>query len=193
MLHCWLLLVLGTCPKEDAFCSKVVWARTIWHCLLETNSLVVNQKNTCTRFSVGKESCSLSEPAGAAKWPGCFPVLIIVRGNPGAWVVLDVCLLAVCYFTGGSMFSSVKGFEGQQYSALKSQCQQSGGLFEDPLFPPTDASLFYQGNRIGRVHWKRPKVSEDAVSAPFPCWANEKLPIGPEVMNTQRKYKLQGL
>lgn len=55
------------------------------------------------------------------------------------------------------MFSSVKGFEGQQYSALKSQCQQSGGLFEDPLFPPTDASLFYQGNRIGRVHWKRPK------------------------------------
>ncbi|XP_063061438.1 calpain-5a isoform X2 [Engraulis encrasicolus] len=55
------------------------------------------------------------------------------------------------------MFSSVKGFEGQQYSALKSQCQQSGRLFEDPLFPTTDASLFYQGNRIGQVHWKRPQ------------------------------------
>ncbi|XP_012691698.1 calpain-5a [Clupea harengus] len=55
------------------------------------------------------------------------------------------------------MFSSIKGFEGQQYSALKSQCQQNGSLFEDPLFAPTDESLFYQGNRIGRVHWKRPK------------------------------------
>lgn len=96
------------------------------------------------------------------------------------------------------MFSSVKGFEGQQYSALKSQCQQSGGLFEDPLFPPTDASLFYQGNRIGRVHWKRPKVSDRVeintypvgnsriFRPPFPCSADEKLPIGPEVMNTQR-------
>uniref|UniRef100_A0A671R7E7 Calpain-5-like n=1 Tax=Sinocyclocheilus anshuiensis TaxID=1608454 RepID=A0A671R7E7_9TELE len=29
-------------------------------------------------------------------------------------------------------------------------------LFEDPLFPAVDDSLFYQGNRIGRVHWKRP-------------------------------------
>lgn len=55
------------------------------------------------------------------------------------------------------MFSSVKGFEGQQYSSLKSQCQQSGRLFEDPVFPATDTSLFYQGNRIGKVDWKRPK------------------------------------
>lgn len=88
------------------------------------------------------------------------------QGNPKARVALDTCLPSVCCLTGGSMFSSIKGFEGQQYSALKSQCQQNGSLFEDPLFAPTDESLFYQGNRIGRVHWKRPKVSV----LPFPRW-----------------------
>ncbi|XP_066555408.1 calpain-5a [Amia ocellicauda] len=55
------------------------------------------------------------------------------------------------------MFSSVKAYENQHYTSLKKQCQSSGTLFEDPLFPPVDESLFYQGNRIGRVHWKRPK------------------------------------
>ncbi|KAM8854597.1 calpain-5-like [Synchiropus picturatus] len=48
-------------------------------------------------------------------------------------------------------------YEGQSYSALRRQCQQSGRLFEDPLFPATDQSLFYQNNRVGRVTWKRPK------------------------------------
>lgn len=57
------------------------------------------------------------------------------------------------------MFASVKAFEGQQYSTLKRQCLQSGLLFEDPRFPATYDSLFYQGNRIGRVVWKRPRVS----------------------------------
>lgn len=60
---------------------------------------------------------------------------------------------------GCSMFTSVKAFEGQQYSTLKRQCLQSGLLFEDPRFPAIDDSLFYQGNRIGRVVWKRPRVS----------------------------------
>uniref|UniRef100_A0A673KEE1 Calpain catalytic domain-containing protein n=1 Tax=Sinocyclocheilus rhinocerous TaxID=307959 RepID=A0A673KEE1_9TELE len=49
------------------------------------------------------------------------------------------------------MFSSVKAFEGQHYSNLKRQCLQSERLFEDPLFPAVDDSLFYLGNRIGRV------------------------------------------
>uniref|UniRef100_A0AAY4CJ10 Calpain 5 n=1 Tax=Denticeps clupeoides TaxID=299321 RepID=A0AAY4CJ10_9TELE len=49
------------------------------------------------------------------------------------------------------------GYEGQQYSALKKRCQQSKTLFEDPLFPATDKSLFHKENRIGRVVWKRPK------------------------------------
>ncbi|KAK3570286.1 hypothetical protein QTP86_017201, partial [Hemibagrus guttatus] len=55
------------------------------------------------------------------------------------------------------MFSSVTPFEGQEYAALKKQCQQNGSLFEDPLFPAEDRSLFFQGNRIGKVTWKRPK------------------------------------
>lgn len=63
-----------------------------------------------------------------------------------------------CVLQGCSMFTSVKAFEGQQYSTLKRQCLQSGLLFEDPRFPATDDSLFYQGNRIGRVVWKRPRV-----------------------------------
>ncbi|KAG7333067.1 hypothetical protein KOW79_003202 [Hemibagrus wyckioides] len=56
-----------------------------------------------------------------------------------------------------TMFSSVTPFEGQQYAALRKQCQQNGSLFEDPLFPAEDRSLFFQGNRIGKVTWKRPK------------------------------------
>lgn len=57
-----------------------------------------------------------------------------------------------------SMFSSAKAFEGQHYSTLKRQCLQSGVLFEDPCFAAADDSLFYQGNRIGHVVWKRPRV-----------------------------------
>lgn len=72
------------------------------------------------------------------------------------------------------MFSSVKAFEGQQYSALKKQCLQSGTLFEDPFFPAVDDSLFYQGNRIGRVHWKRPGVSCPRVSNIYCISTREK-------------------
>ncbi|KAF5902428.1 calpain-5-like, partial [Clarias magur] len=39
-----------------------------------------------------------------------------------------------------TMFSSVKPFEGQQFAALKKQCQQNRTLFEDPLFPAQDSS-----------------------------------------------------
>ncbi|KAF3840650.1 hypothetical protein F7725_006512 [Dissostichus mawsoni] len=50
-----------------------------------------------------------------------------------------------------------RGEASHQYSTLKRQCLQSGLLFEDPRFPAYDDSLFYQGNRIGRVVWKRPR------------------------------------
>lgn len=63
---------------------------------------------------------------------------------------ITVCL---CVFRG-----MVVPYEGQSFSALRRQCQQNGVLFEDPLFPTTDQSLFYQSNSIGRVTWKRPKV-----------------------------------
>ncbi|XP_016374016.1 calpain-5-like [Sinocyclocheilus rhinocerous] len=48
-------------------------------------------------------------------------------------------------------------FEEQHFSALRKQCQQNRTLFEDPGFPAVDQSLFYHGNRIGKVTWKRPK------------------------------------
>ncbi|KAM8903443.1 calpain-5a isoform 1-T1 [Spinachia spinachia] len=48
-------------------------------------------------------------------------------------------------------------YEGQSFSALRRQCRQNGSLFEDPLFPTSDQSLFYQNNSIGRITWKRPK------------------------------------
>lgn len=48
-------------------------------------------------------------------------------------------------------------YEGQSFATLRRQCRQNGRLFEDPLFPTSDQSLFYQSNRIGRVTWKRPK------------------------------------
>lgn len=48
-------------------------------------------------------------------------------------------------------------YEGQCYSALKRQCHQNGCLFEDPLFPASDQSLFYLNNNIGDITWKRPK------------------------------------
>lgn len=70
---------------------------------------------------------------------------------------------------GCRMFTSVKAFEGQHYSTQKRQCLQSGLLFEDPRFPAIDDSLFYQGNRIGRVVWKRPRVSCPAQFLQIKC------------------------
>ncbi|XP_030599846.1 calpain-5-like [Archocentrus centrarchus] len=48
-------------------------------------------------------------------------------------------------------------YEDQSFSSLRRRCQQTGSLFEDPLFPASDRSLFYQRNDIGQVTWKRPK------------------------------------
>ncbi|CAL8362105.1 unnamed protein product [Merluccius merluccius] len=48
-------------------------------------------------------------------------------------------------------------YEGQSFSALRRQCREGGRLFEDPLFPAADRSLFYGDNSIGQVTWKRPK------------------------------------
>ncbi|XP_070685758.1 calpain-5a [Pempheris klunzingeri] len=48
-------------------------------------------------------------------------------------------------------------YEGQSFSTLRRQCRMNGCLFEDPLFPTSNQSLFYQSNSIGVVTWKRPK------------------------------------
>ncbi|XP_040439706.1 calpain-5 [Falco naumanni] len=54
------------------------------------------------------------------------------------------------------MFSSVKPYENQRYASLKKACQRRKQLFEDPLFPANDDSLFYK-SRIQGIQWKRPK------------------------------------
>lgn len=57
------------------------------------------------------------------------------------------------------MFSCVKAYEDQNYSALKRACLRRKVLFEDPNFPATDDSLYYKGTPGPTVRWKRPKVS----------------------------------
>lgn len=61
--------------------------------------------------------------------------------------------------TAATMFSGVKPYENQNYSALKRACLRRKVLFEDPNFPATDDSLYYQGAPGPAVRWKRPKVS----------------------------------
>ncbi|KAM5180848.1 calpain-5 [Mantella aurantiaca] len=55
------------------------------------------------------------------------------------------------------MFSSVKSFGNQQYYNLKKECQKNKVLFEDPIFPANNDSLFYKTQRVQGVQWKRPK------------------------------------
>uniref|UniRef100_A0A2K6AI40 Calpain 5 n=1 Tax=Mandrillus leucophaeus TaxID=9568 RepID=A0A2K6AI40_MANLE len=57
------------------------------------------------------------------------------------------------------MFSCVKPYEDQNYSALRRDCLRRKVLFEDPLFPATDDSLYYKGTPGPTVRWKRPKYS----------------------------------
>ncbi|XP_026939279.1 calpain-5 isoform X1 [Sagmatias obliquidens] len=60
------------------------------------------------------------------------------------------------------MFSCVKPYEDQNYSALKRACLRRKVLFEDPTFPATDDSLYYTGTPGPAVRWKRPKdICED--------------------------------
>ncbi|KAF7237879.1 Calpain-5 [Varanus komodoensis] len=72
------------------------------------------------------------------------------------------------------MFSSVKPYENQHYSALKKECQRKKILFEDPLFPASDDSLFYK-SRIQGVQWKRPKNEHES--------AGQSSPIGRACLN----------
>lgn len=57
------------------------------------------------------------------------------------------------------MFSCVKPYRDQNYSALKRACRRKKVLFEDPNFPATDDSLYYKGTPGPNIRWKRPKVS----------------------------------
>ncbi|KAG7236707.1 hypothetical protein INR49_000601 [Caranx melampygus] len=54
------------------------------------------------------------------------------------------------------MFSSAAPYKNQHYAELRRSCIQDKKLFEDPEFPATDASLFFQKPPPGVVVWKRP-------------------------------------
>ncbi|NXB55266.1 CAN5 protein, partial [Struthidea cinerea] len=55
------------------------------------------------------------------------------------------------------MSSPVQLFRDQKYHELKGLCIQQGRLFEDPEFPASDESLYYDSATRGKVEWKRPK------------------------------------
>ena len=54
-----------------------------------------------------------------------------------------------------SYVTSTKGFKGQDYESLKSECQKSGSLFIDPIFTPIDALLNY-AKPSRAIKWLRP-------------------------------------
>ncbi|CAF0866413.1 unnamed protein product [Brachionus calyciflorus] len=47
-------------------------------------------------------------------------------------------------------------FKNQDYLSLKKECQRTGRLFEDPLFPTVDKSMFYTQSVPFGTKWKRP-------------------------------------
>ncbi|XP_035265940.1 calpain-5-like [Anguilla anguilla] len=55
------------------------------------------------------------------------------------------------------MFRKFTPHKNQRYYDLKQECRLEKKLFEDPEFPATDKSLFYQKSPPGHVEWKRPK------------------------------------
>ncbi|XP_054899594.1 calpain-5-like isoform X1 [Poeciliopsis prolifica] len=48
-------------------------------------------------------------------------------------------------------------YRNQHYAELKKQHNQKGTLFEDPEFPATNSSLYYNKPPPGVVQWKRPR------------------------------------
>ncbi|KAM4726367.1 calpain-5-like isoform 1-T2 [Anableps anableps] len=54
------------------------------------------------------------------------------------------------------MFSSAVSHKNQNYADLKKQCIQNKTLFEDPEFPATNSSIYYNKSPPGVVQWKRP-------------------------------------
>lgn len=109
-------------------------------------------------YRISSEDTHLLLRSGKCRRYWCKCKAIPAPGSITHRAFLHYDLVSVCVIPDCSMFSSVKPFEGQQFSALRKQCQQNRTLFEDPIFLPVDQSLFYRGNRIGKVTWKRPKV-----------------------------------
>ncbi|XP_033124994.1 calpain-5-like [Anneissia japonica] len=53
-------------------------------------------------------------------------------------------------------------FDNQNYEEICKSCRASGTLWEDPMFPANNESLFHTKNAPGQIVWKRPKeICED--------------------------------
>ncbi|XP_078389850.1 calpain-5-like [Cetorhinus maximus] len=50
----------------------------------------------------------------------------------------------------------VQHYKGQNYRALKGACRREKILFEDPLFPISNDSIYYTRSPPGNIEWKRP-------------------------------------
>ena len=57
-----------------------------------------------------------------------------------------------------SNYGNVVPYKGQVYAKLKQKAEESGQLFRDPEFPPTEQSLFFTPGKSAGITWKRAKV-----------------------------------
>jgi hypothetical protein len=51
--------------------------------------------------------------------------------------------------------NKIQYFKNQNYIQLKNECLKNGRLFEDPLFRPTDKSLYYTRQPPKGIKWMR--------------------------------------
>lgn len=51
--------------------------------------------------------------------------------------------------------NKIQYFRNQNYIQLKSECLKNGRLFEDPLFTPTNKSLYYTREPPRGIKWLR--------------------------------------
>ncbi len=50
----------------------------------------------------------------------------------------------------------IEFYKNQNYTELKTECLQNGTLFEDPVFPAKNSSIFYTKPVPKGVRWMRP-------------------------------------
>lgn len=63
----------------------------------------------------------------------------------------------------------------KSFLELRDKYVAKGVIFEDPLFPADDSSLFYSQRPSMKIEWKRPSVSTFRLSVPRPAPRDERL------------------
>lgn len=72
-------------------------------------------------------------------------------------ISFHVTVKCIFNFQLGEKSSGIRyGGEVQDYHTLRSQCLQSGVLFEDPDFPAVDSSLQFSRRPDRHIEWLRP-------------------------------------